>query len=119
MEKEELDFENVVIISNQFVFDENGLAISRNEPVVHSLAKTGTFLMTTKAKDAIADRKEVLVIGDSLHDITMSEGAGFEKVVSVGIANDVSEDNVKKYESTFDMVLKDGESLKKAMQVFS
>jgi HAD superfamily hydrolase (TIGR01544 family) len=119
LKKDNLLRENIVIISNRFVWDENGNAISRVMPTIHSLAKTGTMLKTTQAWPKIADKKFAVVVGDALHDLRMSEGINFERVISFGVLNEVTLESLELYQSKFSHVIQEGESLEKILEVFA
>jgi HAD superfamily hydrolase (TIGR01544 family) len=108
-EREGIHSENLMIVSNQFIWDENGNATGRVMPTITSLSKDGYLLKTTKAWDLIKDKTTALVVGDGLHDVHMSDGIDFERVYAVGVVNDPSEENVAKYRSVFDDVLLDFE----------
>lgn len=110
---------NITIISNRFIWDENGNAVSRVMPTIHSLAKTGAMLKSTEAWGKISEKKFVIVVGDALHDVTMSDGIDFEQVISFGVLNEVTPESLALYRSKFTHVIQDGESLTKVLEFFA
>ncbi len=118
-ERESIDNKNIVVVSNQFVWDGNGNAIDRLKPTITSLSKDGNLLKTTKAWEVIKDKTTSLIIGDGLHDVHMSDGIDFEIIYAVGIVNDPSEENLTNYRSVFDDVLLNSESFKDLIHLFA
>ncbi len=122
LKRDDLLTSNITIISNRFIWDENGIAANRVLPTIHSLAKTGIILKNTEAWNKIKDKKCCVVVGDAIHDLSMSEGIDFEKVISFGVLNEVTLENVALYESKFTHVIlgdeKNNQSLIKVLEVF-
>jgi HAD superfamily hydrolase (TIGR01544 family) len=114
---------NITIISNRFIWDENGIATGRMMPTIHSLAKTGAMLKSTEAWEKIKDKKFAVVVGDALHDLQMSEGIDFEKVISFGVLNEVTPESMALYQEKFTHVIlgdeENNESLVKILEVFN
>ncbi len=119
LEREGLNSDNIAVISNRFIWDEQGVASSRVLPTVHSLSKTGTMLKSTEAWGKIKDKKYAIVVGDALHDSQMSEGIDFEQVISFGVLNEVTPENLVLYQKSFTHVIRDGESLGQVLQIFA
>ncbi len=118
-ERESIDNKNIVVVSNQFVWDGNGNAIDRLKPTITSLSKDGELLKTTKAWELIKNKTTALVVGDALHDVRMSDGIDFKTVYAVGVINDQSEESITRYRSVFDDVILDEESLADLIQLFA
>jgi hypothetical protein len=91
-------------------------------PTIHSLAKTGTMLKSTEAWEKIKDKKFAVVVGDAIHDLSMSGGIDFEKVISFGVLNEVTPESLVLYQSRFTHVILGDEghnqSLAKVLEVF-
>jgi len=109
LEKEDLNFPNVHIITNTFQFDENGKAIKPNEPTIHSMNKNEVAVKEYPVFNLIKNRKNVLLLGDSLDDLGMVEGFDYENLISVGFLNEEIEKNKEEFAKKFDvLVLNDG-----------
>ena len=122
LKRENIMSDNITIISNRFIWNKDGKAMERVLPTVHSLSKTGSMLKNTEAWSKIRDKKFCVLVGDALHDLRMSEGIDFEKVISFGVLNDIDEKNLDLYHNHFDYVIKgdekNNESLSKILEIF-
>lgn len=96
---------NVHIVANMFNFDESGKAKGIQEPVIHSLNKYETIIHNFPVFDAINDRKNVLLLGDSENDIGMVDGFEANTVLSVGFLNEKEDELIERYKKTYDVVL--------------
>lgn len=79
LKRDSLMYNNIKIVSNRFIWDSDGNATGRGLPLVHSLSKTGDMLKNTYAWEMIKDKKSCILIGDALHDLSMSDGTSFCK----------------------------------------
>lgn len=104
---------NVYIVSNQFIWNDNGIATGRVEPLVHSMNKNISVLklQSEKAYTEIENKKYAIVVGDNTHDAKMSEGVDFEKVITYGVVNEMGDKNKETFQKSFDKIILDGESL--------
>lgn len=99
-------YDNIYIISNSFVWDENGGVVAVKKPVIHAMNKDETII-----KDfpiifgKVKDRKNIILLGDSLDDVGMVEGFGYENLIKVGFLNDKIEQNLENYKKNFDIVI--------------
>lgn len=113
---------NITVISNRFIWNENGVAVNRVLPTIHSLAKTGDMLKSTEAWNKIKAKKYCVVVGDAIHDLSMSEGIDFEQVISFGVLNEVTPESLNLYQSKFTHVIlgdeENNQSLAKVLEVF-
>lgn len=101
------EYKNIHYITNQFNWDENGKAVSTKEPVIHSLNKSEIVLSDAPAiYDAVKDRKNVILLGDSLGDLEMVNGFEYDNLMSIGFQNDKRDKAGEEYENRFDVVLK-------------
>ncbi|XP_043817173.1 7-methylguanosine phosphate-specific 5'-nucleotidase A isoform X2 [Manihot esculenta] len=114
-------FRNVKIVSNRMVFDDNGRLISFKGKLIHSLNKNEHALdMAAPVHEHLGDvdgvsddsasvkkRTNVLLLGDHLGDLGMSDGLDYETRISVGFLNDNIENNLASYRKAFDVVYLD------------
>ncbi|XP_050385284.1 uncharacterized protein LOC126801854 isoform X2 [Argentina anserina] len=111
-------FKNVKIVSNRMVFDDNGHLISFKGKTIHSLNKNEHALdMAVPLHDQLGDldeptyenvsvktRRNVILLGDHIGDLGMSDGLKYENRISVGFLNDNVENSIDSYRKAFDVV---------------
>ncbi|KAJ4720535.1 5'-nucleotidase [Melia azedarach] len=111
-------FKNVKIVSNQMVFNEEGRLVSFKGKTIHSLNKNEHALdMVSPLHDHLGDtdgpiddsasmkkRTNVLLLGDHIGDLGMSDGLKYDSRISVGFLNDSIEKNLDVYRKAFDIV---------------
>jgi 5'-nucleotidase len=104
--KNQIPLENIHIVSNQYKWNENGLAVGVVEPIVHVLNKDEESINRfPKIKEAIKNRPNVLLITDAAADITMVDGARIDNCLSFGFLNIDIEKQIEEFKKTFDAVL--------------
>lgn len=104
-EKKDKLYPNIHIISNRYSWDENGNAIGIKKPIIHVMNKDETVLSDFPFFDKIEDRKNVLLLGDSLGDLGMLEGFDYENLIKMGFLNESVEENLEGYKEAFDVLL--------------
>uniref|UniRef100_M1B3W1 5'-nucleotidase n=1 Tax=Solanum tuberosum TaxID=4113 RepID=M1B3W1_SOLTU len=111
-------FKNVRVVSNRMVFDENGHLQSFKGKTIHVLNKNEHALdMAAPLHDhcddvkglgdekyALKKRTNVLLLGDHIGDLGMSNGLDYETRISVGFLNDRVEDSLECYRKAFDIL---------------
>lgn len=95
--------EHVHIVSNFVDYDEGGRAVAYRPPIIHTLNKSEQDLGPYRAM--VAERPNVLLVGDMLGDAHMAEGLPHDTVLKVGFLNHPTETNRLHYEATFDVVI--------------
>ncbi len=105
LEQEGKLYGNIHIISNAFIWDENGKANGVKQPVIHSLNKDETVLRELPFYHEIAARKNVLLLGDNLHDIDMARGFPYKHLVKIGFLNEGVKENLEYYQQEYDVVI--------------
>ena len=88
LEKKEMLTENIHVISNYFDFDENGFAKGYKGKIVHVFNKDESQIKDTPYFEKVSQRKNVLLLGDSLGDLKMTGNIGFEQIIKVGFLNE-------------------------------
>jgi len=111
MEKEKSLSDNVYIISNAFEWDKKGNAVGVKQPIIHTLNKYETSVEDFPVFEKIKDRKNVLLLGDSLDDVGMVEGFDYENLIKIGFLNEKAEENLEHYKRNFDAVILNDSSL--------
>ncbi|MFC1728228.1 hypothetical protein ACFLZ7_02040 [Nanoarchaeota archaeon] len=102
-------YENIHIISNTFKYNKEGKVIGYNSNIIHILNKNEGHIKNTPYYEQIADRKNVILLGDNIGDLGMIEGLEHKEVIKVGFVNEDIENNIRLYSRKFDLlVLNDG-----------
>ncbi|XP_020222999.1 7-methylguanosine phosphate-specific 5'-nucleotidase A isoform X2 [Cajanus cajan] len=111
-------FKNVRIVSNRMVFDDGGHLVSFKGKVIHSLNKNEHALdMAAPVHErlgyvdgpiddnaSIKKRTNVLLLGDHIGDLGMSDGLNYETRISMGFLNHNIENSLSCYREAFDVV---------------
>lgn len=98
-------YNNTHIISNSFKWDKEGYVVSINKPIIHSMNKDETLIKKFPFYKIIKNRKNVLLLGDSLGDVGMIKGFPYKNLIKIGFLNNEIEKNVKKYKENYDVVI--------------
>lgn len=100
------DYSNIVHVTNRFNWDENGRAISVKGLVIHCMNKDETILKEMpEVYGLIKDRRNVLLLGDSVGDLGMVEGFEYDNLLKAGFLNFDVDKSRKVYEENFDVIL--------------
>jgi 5'-nucleotidase len=102
---------DITVISNRGIFNgENGEISDFAPPTLHVFNKKASTFLETEffLRPDVRARQNVLLLGDSLGDVTMSEGMGREEahIIRVGFLNDRLE-RLPQYEEIYDVVILD------------
>ena len=98
---------NVHIVSNKFIRNEKGKAIGVHQPIIHSFNKNDTLIHTLPFYPQIVERKNVLLLGDSIGDIGMITGFEYNNIIKIGFYNELKADRLQLYREAFDIVITD------------
>jgi cytosolic 5'-nucleotidase 3 len=99
---------NIHIISNFFEFDASGKAIGYNKNPIHTFNKNETHVKDHKYHLKIENKKNVILIGDNLGDISMCNGLAHDCIISIAFFNYKIDDKPELFDQfleTFDIVL--------------
>ncbi len=103
---------NVHIISNRMNFDEEtGVVQSLQDPLIHVFNKNEACISSKSYHEQIESRKNVIVMGDSIGDLRMSEGLAHATELTVGFLNHDVESLTESYVNAFDIVIMNDSSL--------
>lgn len=105
LENEKRMYNDIYIISNSFEWDKEGYAIKVGKPIIHSMNKDETSIKDFPLYRKIRNRKNVLLLGDTLEDIGMIKGFKYDKLIKVGFLNEDVEKNLEKYKEVYDIVI--------------
>ncbi|MDD5192709.1 MAG: hypothetical protein PHX96_06240 [Candidatus Nanoarchaeia archaeon] len=104
-------YKNIHIISNLFEWDNKGNLIGIKEPIITSMNKDETSVKNSSFYDLIKNRKNVLLLGDSLGDPGMVNGFDYKNLIKVGFLNEKENINksLESYRKIYDItILNDG-----------
>lgn len=97
---------NVHIISNYMDFDHAGILQAFKGQLIHSYNKRDGALSHATALRELHGRPNILLLGDSLGDLSMADGVcEAQNVLTVGFLNDKVEERKESYVRSFDIVL--------------
>lgn len=106
LEKEGKLSSNIYIISNSFLWDEQGNATGVKKPIIHLLNKDETIIRDFPLIYAkVKDRKNVLLLGDNLEDVKMIAGFNYDHLMKIGFLNEAVNENLESYKKTYDILI--------------
>jgi 5'-nucleotidase len=108
------------VVSNFMKFDKAGHLIAFYDPLVHMFNKNAEHLADqTEYRAAVADRPNVLLLGDSLGDVTMADGQASspQVVLRIGFLNSKVDDLLEQYMEAFDVVVLNDDSAEIAVKL--
>jgi cytosolic 5'-nucleotidase 3 len=112
LEKDNKLYDNIHIVTNLYKWNSKGKAISVKKPFIHSMNKDETSIKKFKFYDNIKNRKNVLLLGDSLDDLKMIKGFDYNSLISVGFLNYKTQENLELYKKNFDILIPDDGNFK-------
>ena len=100
------NYPNVFFVINRFNWNKQGRAISIKPPIIHSMNKDKTIIKKIpNIYSSIKNRKNVILIGDSIGDIKIIEGFNCANLLKIGFLNFNYNESIKEYTNNFDVVL--------------
>ncbi|XP_075436418.1 LOW QUALITY PROTEIN: 7-methylguanosine phosphate-specific 5'-nucleotidase [Ascaphus truei] len=106
---------NIKVVSNYMDFDENvsGGDLHRFKgDLIHTYNKNNAVLRDSGYFQQIRQRSNVLLLGDTLGDLTMADGvADVENILRIGFLNDKVEEQQELFLQSYDIVLLRDETL--------
>lgn len=92
--------DNIHVVSNLLEWDKNGRAKEIKE-IIHVFNKTEVEVNVSD----IQNRKNVLLIGDSMGDVGMIEGFDYDNLIKIGFLNENVDENLEWFKQNYDIVL--------------
>jgi len=102
---------NIHIISNSFKWGKNNKAIAVKKPIIHAMNKNGDLIKSSAIFKIIKNKKNILLLGDSLDDINMAEGLDYNNLIKVAFLNENVDECLEDYKSNFDVIMLNDSSL--------
>lgn len=120
LKREKLLSDNIHLIANFFDFDENSVAKGyKDEFIIHVFNKNEFVLKGHPYINNINNRKNVLLLGDSLGDVNMAEGIDHNTVLKIGFLNDKVEKLKEEYCKHYDLIILNDGSLNEVVKIIS
>lgn len=105
LRKRSLLFENTHIVANNFIWSGKGSLLAIESPIIHVYNKDETILKEFTFYNKVRERRNVILLGDSLGDAKMANGMPHDEVIKVGFLNEDNRDHLKHYCEVFDLVI--------------
>ncbi|CAL8272940.1 unnamed protein product [Lota lota] len=103
---------NVKVFSNYMDFDETGVMTAFKGELIHIYNKREGALLNTGHFEELRSRPNVVLLGDSLGDLTMADGVqDVENVLKIGFLNDKVDERLQSYLNSYDIVLLKDETM--------
>lgn len=115
--KNDCYFDNIYIISN-FIKFENNIAVGVADDIIHSLNKNEVSF-SADIKELIAERSNVILLGDMISDTWMVSEEKRAKALKIGFLEDMVEENKEAYKHNFDIVCTDNTSFTELLKLIS
>ncbi|MGI6589074.1 MAG: hypothetical protein ACOX1V_00200 [Candidatus Iainarchaeum sp.] len=100
-----INYKGIHTISNFFEFDKKGNVLGYKGKIIHSLNKNEFEIKDTTFYKKIKDRKNILLLGDTLDDLQMVEGIKYNEIIKIGFLNNNIEENLEQYKKAYDVVI--------------
>ncbi|XP_024387720.1 uncharacterized protein [Physcomitrium patens] len=124
-------FSNIRVVSNRMEFDDCGDLIGFKGKTIHVLNKNehalemaaplhdddGNLVGENTGAAIIQGRSNVLLLGDHLGDLGMSDGVDYDNRISIGFLNENAENWLETYKKAFDIVILNDGSLKPVIEL--
>jgi len=96
---------NIHVISNFFEFDKTGKATGYKGKIIHVLNKDESQIINTPHFEKITQRRNVILIGDSLGDLKMVAKIPYDEILKIGFLVNNVDAQLEEYKKNFDVVL--------------
>jgi len=97
---------NIHVISNAFEWNGEGRAVGIEQPIIHSANKDETLVESYPEIFAeVKNRKNVILLGDSLDDPGMVDGFAYDNLLKIGFWNDRTKEREEAYRKTYDVLI--------------
>lgn len=105
------------VVSNQIVWGEDGTIAGWEGDLIHMFNKNESHLRGSALYPELLRRRNVLLVGDSLGDVSMADGLPHENIVRIGIVNGDPAVYLQQYLKAFDAVVADGTSFAPVLDI--
>ena len=108
LKKNNVDYDNIHFVSNEFIWDDDWNAISWKEPFITSLNKDETVISSEtypELYNQTKDRKDIILLWNSTWDAYMAKDENNNLVLRVWFLDDKNSRKLEKFKELFDIVL--------------
>lgn len=119
LKKEGFFSSNVHVISNFFATNTAGDIVGFKDQIVHTHNKSETQLEKTDFGNEIKERKNVVLLGDQLADLAMSEGLVHDTIIRIGFLNEKEDELLPLFKEKFDIIITNDGSFEAVMALFT
>jgi len=102
-----MHYSNTHFLINRFHWNEQGRVAGVRHPIIHSFNKNEVSVKRFKGVyEAVRERKNVVLFGDSLSDAGMAEGFDYRNLLKVGFLNlEYNKAEKERYEEIYDVIM--------------
>jgi len=97
--------DNMHIVSNKMGWNADNVCDHFEEPLIHVFNKSEFCLEDTAYYDTIQHRPNVVLIGDSVGDVLMSQGLKHDTCLNIGFLNHDIDTLYEKYSHLYDIII--------------
>lgn len=97
--------ESMEILSNYFIFDDQGEISGWIPKLIDTSAKTGNYIKESPHFEKIKEKDHVIVMGDLVEDLRVLEGLEHELELRIGFLNRNVEENLEIFKEKFDVII--------------
>lgn len=108
---------NMHIVSNKMGWNADGICDHFEDPLIHVFNKSEFSLEKTDYYKTIKERKNVILLGDSVGDVLMSQGVQHDTCLNIGFLNHDVETLYPKYSQLYDIVIVDDSSIEPVLSI--
>jgi len=103
LELNNMMLKNIHIIANFYEFDKEGKVSGYKSKIVHTFNKNEVQVKNTPYYNQIIKRENVLLLGNKLQDIGMSEGIDHNMIIKIGFLNENK--LLDKFKENYDVII--------------
>jgi len=113
----QLNFNNIELISNFFIYNNEGKIIAYQQPIVHSLNKTEDTIKAVSKYKKVVPRKNIILLGDSFYDPHIVKDSNHNCVLRIGFLNSKEDRFLDMYKKLYDVVILKDQGLDYVVQL--
>lgn len=105
LNKNNINYKNIFVISNDHNFDENGRVLGYKSQIIHTFNKGEVAIKNDPNYSKILHKKNIILLGDSLGDLDMSKGVDHKTKITIGFYNSSDTKHLEEHKKRFDIVI--------------
>ena len=108
LEKNNVNYDNINFVSNEFIWDEKWNAVSWKEPFITSLNKDETVISSDtypELYEKIKNRKNIILLWNGTWDAAMANDEDNDLVLRIWFLEDKNSSKFEKFKELFDVIL--------------